>query len=84
MNTLAISPQLCVHMLQAQNVQRKHVNVFAKSKKDGAAVKEETDEKILTEQIIPPNSTLPVELQESLEHAVISTSEIAVTPPELS
>jgi hypothetical protein len=89
MNTLAISPQLCVHMLQAQNVQRKHVNVFAKSKKDGAlssasAVKEETDHKILTEQIIPPNSTLPVELQESLEHSVISTSEIAVTPPELS
>jgi len=96
MNTLAISPQLGVHMLQAQNVQRKHVNVFAK-RKDGTkktlgiqnsngtkkkSQDNDSDNKnLLSEDIIPPNSTLPVELQESLEHSVISTSEVAVTLP---
>lgn len=101
MNTLAISPQLCVHMLQAQNVQRKHVNVFGK-KDDGSSGKQNDNfvdeskrndnekihdnekshdnEKLLPEDIIPPNSTLPVELQESLEHSVISTSEIVSLP----
>ena len=75
MNTLAISPQLFLHILQTQNVQRKsvkkHVEKAVVVELSPATTDSELDNKLLplTKQ------SLPAELQDSLEHAVIDSSE---------
>ena len=78
MNTIAIAPQLAMHLLQAQNVQRKSVKrhvakpVMEEPRPQPVQVQAEEDLVPTTQQ------PLPVELQNSLEHGLIAESEVAV------
>ncbi len=84
MNTIAIAPQLAMHLLQTQNVQRKSVKRHVPITEQPASTANDLtppSSTISSTSLIPTTQQpLPVELQNSLEHGVIAVSELPPPP----